>query len=480
MFPSSGPDVKHAFSNQMSINQMFLSINPYTEEPLAETLALSDSEWDKKLALSAKSLSSWHPLPLHKKISLVQNLKASLLKNKTKLSTLITQEMGKPIRQSQAEVEKSTRLAEYMTYQAPLVLADQKNIPLAPKGSYITFQAMGIILGIMPWNFPIWQALRFALPTLLGGNVILLKPAPNVLLLSLQLEKLFLSAGFPSGVCQVLPISHEQTGKVIADRRVRGVSLTGSVKAGRAVASLAGKHLKKVVLELGGSDPYIIRDLADLKLSAQECVHARMNNSGQSCIAAKRLLVTRKNAKKFISFVKQELLLYNKAGDPMQENTKLGPLARRDLRENLHSQVKALIKKGAVCEMGGVMPQRKGWFYPPTLLHIQAQELAYFEEELFGPVALVIVASKEEELLPLANHSPYGLGGAVFSQNKADAELWARDLVESGACAVNQALHSHPALPFGGVRDSGYGRELSTFGFYEFLNIKTITINHQV
>ncbi len=242
------------------------------------------------------------------------------------------------------------------------------------------------------------------------------------------------------------------------------------------MAQLAGKHLKKAVLELGGSDPYVIGDEAQLKLSAHECVLSRMNNSGQSCISAKRLIVTQKNFKKFISFVKEELLLYKMGEDPMLASTKLGPLARKDLRELLHRQVKDLIKKGAQCEMGGFLPKGKGWFYPPTLLHISAQELGRWEEELFGPVALVVTVPKEEELLTVANNSPYGLGGAVFSQNKIKSRLWARDFLETGSCAINQALHSHPALPFGGVRDSGYGRELSSFGFYEFVNIKTITV----
>ena len=261
---------------------------------------------------------------------------------------------------------------------------------------------------------------------------------------------------------------------MIADRRTQGVSLTGSVKAGKAVANQAGKSLKKLCWSLAGATPYIVRDSADLKLSAKECVLSRMNNSGQSCISAKRMLVTEKTFKAFISFVKKELLLYKVEKDPTQESTRIGPLARKDLREHLHSQVQALIKKGAVCELGGSVPKGKGWFYPPTLLHISAKNLGYFEEELFGPVALVITTPNEKSLLRVANDSPYGLGGAVFSRNPAEAELWAKDYVQSGSCAVNQALHSHPALPFGGLRDSGYGRELSTFGFYEFLNIKTI------
>ena len=457
-------------------NTMFISINPYTEKKLKETPALTDPALEQKLSLSTQSFVPWRALSLDKKIVLVQNLKALLLKNKKDMAHLITQEMGKPISQSQAEVEKSLRLCEYMAQRAGAVLADRTKIPLAPLGASISFQPLGAILGIMPWNFPLWQALRFALPTLLSSNTVLLKPAPNVMLCALQLEKLFLLAGWPLGVCQVLPISIGQIERLIADRRVAGVSLTGSVKAGRAVAQLAGKHLKKAVLELGGSDPYVIGDGANLKLSAQECVLSRMNNSGQSCISAKRLIVTKKNFKKFISFVKERLLLYKMGEDPMLQSTQIGPLARKDLRELLHRQVQDLIKKGALCEMGGFMPKGKGWFYPPTLLHISAHDLNQWEEELFGPVALVIVVSKEEDLWPVANNSPYGLGGAVFSQDKEKAKLWAKDYIESGACAVNQALHSHPALPFGGIRDSGYGRELSSFGFYEFVNIKTISV----
>ncbi len=457
---------------------MFRSINPFTEEEFGETLFLSDEELEKKFSFSTRVLSSWSALDIHKRIVFVQNLKNLLKSEKKTLATLITHEMGKPLQQSLAEVEKCIKLCEYVSEQAPVFLADKTNLPSAPENSYVSFQPLGIILGIMPWNFPFWQVLRFALPVLLGGNTVFLKHAPNVMLCATELEKLFIKAGFPLGVYQNLPISIEQTEKIIADRRVRGLSLTGSVKAGRVVSALAGRYLKKSVLELGGSDPYVILDSADLELASRECVLSRMNNSGQSCISAKRFIVTRKNAEKFTALVVEKMKSY-KMENPVLPDTLLGPLARKDLREHLQSQVAFLKAKGAQVVLGAQLPEQKGYFYPPTVLKSDAttDNVCVFEEELFGPVAWIITVPDEESALRKANISPYGLGAAVFSRDMEQAEKWARNYLQAGACVVNQALHSHPALPFGGIKDSGYGRELSSFGFYEFMNVKTISIS---
>ena len=460
---------------------MFYSINPFTEKQFAETAPLSDSMLEQKLCLASQVFASdWGSLSLSKRSAHVQNLKTLLEQKKRDLAVLITREMGKPLQQAVAEVEKCAQLCGYAVERAPEVLADQTRLPLAPGNAYITFQPLGVILGIMPWNFPFWQVFRFAIPALLSGNVVLVKHAPNVMLCSAELEKLCTSAGLPVGVYQDIPISIKQVEKVIADRRVRGVSLTGSVQAGRAVASLAGRHLKKSLLELGGSDPYVVLDSADLQLSARQCVLSRMNNSGQSCIAAKRFIVTQKNAKRFICLVIEEMGKY-KSGDPMLSDTKLGPLARKDLRESLHSQVADLIKRGARVELGArSTASEKGYFYPPTVLSAPSNsDGASFEGELFGPVALIIIVRDEEEALRTANDSPYGLGSAVFSQDRKKAEEWARNRLQAGSCVVNQALHSHPALPFGGIKDSGYGRELSARGFYEFVNLKTVSVEQE-
>ncbi len=455
---------------------MFRSINPFTEEQFGETPTLLDQELEKKLSLSMHAFSAWSHLDIKEKLVFVQNLKTILREEKQTLSLLITQEMGKPLKQSLTEVEKCVQLCEYVSEQAPAFLKDKTHLPSTPKNSYVSFQPLGLILGIMPWNFPCWQVFRFALPVLLGGNTVLVKHAPNVMLCAVQLEALFLKAGFPSGVYQNLPISIEQTKKVISDSRIQGVSLTGSVRAGRAVATLSGQYLKKTVLELGGSDPYVILDSADLDLASAECVASRMNNSGQSCISAKRFIVTSQNAKTFTDLIVKKMKQY-KMGDPMLPDTRLGPLARADLRENLHKQVSHLKKKGACALLGAYLPKEKGYFYPPTILKSDTIDNVFdFKEELFGPVAWMIFVPDEKSALRTANASPYGLGSAIFCRDTKKAERWARNYLQAGSSVVNQALHSHSALPFGGIKDSGYGRELSGYGFYEFMNVKTISI----
>ncbi len=456
---------------------MFQSINPFTEEPFSEIPPLSHEEWEEKLNLANQVFSVWRARSLKERRALVQKLAELMDKEKDRLAALITREMGKPVRQSLSEIKKCIWLCEYAVEQAPSVLADRVELPYAPEKSYVTYQPLGVVLGIMPWNFPFWQVFRFALPTLLSGNTVLVKHAPNVMLCAIELEKLFLAADFPFGAYQNIPITVEQTGQLMASPYLKGVSLTGSVEAGRAVATLSGQHLKKSLLELGGSDPYLILDSADLELAAKECVLSRMNNGGQSCIAAKRFIVTEKNEEEFISLVKREMSTY-KIGDPGLMETSLGPLARKDLRKRLHSQVSHLVDKGAKLLLGGRLPDRQGYFYPPTILKSTASSaVSSFEEELFGPVAFVIVVSNEEEAIETANASPYGLGAAVFSRDIAQAEKLAREKLQVGSCVVNQALHSHPALPFGGIKDSGYGRELSSWGFYEFVNVKTIQVS---
>ena len=455
---------------------MFPSINPFTEEKFNETSLLSYEELESKLDLSDKSFATWRSLLLDKKITYVQNLMTVLNREKKVLANIITKEMGKPIKQSLAEIEKCIWLCEYAEKQAPDFLKEKYDIPMAPKNAYVVYEPLGVILGIMPWNFPFWQVFRFTIPVILNGNTILIKHAPNVMLCAAELERVFLEAGFPIGVYQNLSISIEQTEKIIKDSRLKGVSFTGSVKAGRSVASLAGKYLKKSLLELGGNDPYLILDSADLDKAVKESVLSRMNNSGQSCISAKRFIVTKKNKDKFLNLLQKEMEDY-KMGDPLFMETNLGPLARKDLREHLHNQVNDLIRQGAKLLLGGYLPEGKGYFYPPSILSIDALSSdCSFDEELFGPVALVINVSDEETALKVANNSSYGLGSAIFSQDINKATEWACNRIQAGSCVVNKALHSHPALPFGGIKDSGYGRELSFCGFYEFVNIKTIQV----
>ena len=461
---------------------MFKSINPYTEKCFSQRQSLSDSQLEKSLALGVSAGRLWRQSALKERAELVLNLKKSLGDHKTDLAQLMVQEMGKPLSQAEAEIEKCQLLCEYTSQYALDFLSDKTSLPSAPDGAYVMYEPLGLILGIMPWNFPCWQVLRFALPALLSGNAVLIKPAPNVMEVSFLLNKIFKLSGFLENVYQTLPISVSQTEKVIADFRVQGLSLTGSVKAGRATAELAGRHLKKSVLELGGSDPYLILDSVDLPLAAEQCVYSRMNNSGQSCIAAKRWIVTAKNSDSFIELAAEEMKKF-KMADPLLPDTRLGPLARKDLRDHLHKQVKTLLRKGAEKILGAEKPKRKGYFYPPTVLSVSAERLKSFvsdkeiwEQELFGPVALILVVSDEEEGIAAANASSFGLGSAVFGADKEQAENIAREKLQAGACAVNSVLHSHPALPFGGIKNSGYGREMSMFGFYEFVNVKTVCV----
>ena len=455
---------------------MFLSINPFTEETITETMPFSDLELENVLDLSHQAFFNWKRENVKKRVSYVQKLGRVLEDQKQELSFLMTKEMGKLRSQSLAEIEKCINLCKYVVNVSSSVLADRRSLPFAPEGSYLTYQALGIVLGVMPWNFPVWQVLRFALPTLMSGNTVLVKHSPNVMGCAESLGKLF-NQIFPEGVYQNLPISIKQTEKILVDSRIKGVSLTGSVKAGRSIGALAGKYLKKSLLELGGSDPYLILDTVDLKLAAEQCVQSRMNNNGQSCIAAKRLIVTQKNQEHFISLIVEKMKRFNR-GDPLLPETRLGPLARKDLRDTLHKQVRELIRKGAKLLLGGeINSKQRGWFYPPTVLSSLSSVtgVSLYEEELFGPVALIIIVSNEEEAVELANASSYGLGSAVFCSDLKKAKDIAHRL-EAGACAINRCLHSDPALPFGGVKNSGYGRELSDLGFYEFVNIKTIRL----
>ena len=455
---------------------MLHSVNPYTEEQFSSFPELSPSELNTALDLASQAAALWSKQTIKARTQCVLTLAKELARHKKELALLMTQEMGKPIGQAEAEIQKSISLCQYTAGHAELFLRPRTKLPSAPAGAYVVYRPLGVILGIMPWNFPVWQVCRFALPALLSGNTVLIKHAPNVTGSALCLQKIFLKAGFPKGVYQNLVISVPQTALVIQDQRVQGVSLTGSVKAGREAASLAGRFLKKTVLELGGSDAYLILDSADLELASQECVSSRMINNGQSCIAAKRFIVTQKNADSFIDKVLQKMKYY-KMDDPSLPAANLGPCARKDLRLLLHQQVEQL-KVHAELVLGGEVPQRKGYFYPPTVLASRKGrgEAASFQEELFGPAALVIVVGDEEEGIEAANQSCYGLGAGVFGADLEKAERIARDHLHAGACVVNKALHSHPALPFGGIKDSGYGRELAEWGFYEFMNIKTIQI----
>jgi succinate-semialdehyde dehydrogenase/glutarate-semialdehyde dehydrogenase len=388
---------------------------------------------------------------------------------------LMTREMGKPISQGVAEAEKCAWVCEYFADHAEAFLEPQPADTGAHR-SYWSYEPLGVVLAIMPWNFPFWQVIRFAAPNLMAGNGGLLKHASNVPGCSRALEGIFREAGFPEDLFRSVLLSSADVGALIDDPRVRAVTLTGSVPAGRAVAAHAGTALKKTVLELGGSDPYVVLGDADLEAAARICAASRLVNSGQSCIAAKRFIVVDEVHDTFLDlFV--EAMAHAVVGDPMDEATVVGPLARVDLRDELHDQVRRALAAGARCVLGGETPESAGAWYPPTVLVDVRPGNAAFDEELFGPVAAVVRAADEDEAIRLANGTVFGLGAAVFTADRERGERIARERLDAGACFVNALVRSDPRLPFGGVKESGYGRELSALGIREFVNAKTIWVD---
>tara|TARA_B100001179_G_C18580240_1_gene399567 strand:- start:497 stop:1714 length:1218 start_codon:yes stop_codon:yes gene_type:complete len=400
---------------------------------------------------------------------------AELLKQKKeKLGALMTQEMGKPIKQSIAEAEKCAWVCEYYADNAERFLS-KKEISTDSKKSFISFQPIGLVLAIMPWNFPFWQVFRFASPTLMAGNVGILKHASNVQGCAKQIEKLFLEAGFPEYAFSNLVIGSNKVSNVINNPLVRAITLTGSTPAGKSVASHAGSLLKKTVLELGGNDPYIILEDADLNNAVESCIAGRMLNTGQSCIAAKRFIVVKARLDEFIDKVEQKINNM-KMGDPLDSNIDIGPMVNTDARDELHQQVLMSIEKGAKLISGGKIPESDGSFYPPTLLTNVEPGMSAFDDELFGPVAVIISAKDQAHAIDLANKTNYGLGAAIFTADLDKGEKIAINELEAGSCFVNDFVKSDPRLPFGGIKESGYGRELSEFGILEFVNIKSVVI----
>jgi succinate-semialdehyde dehydrogenase/glutarate-semialdehyde dehydrogenase len=382
-------------------------------------------------------------------------------------------EMGKPVGQAEAELDKCAGTCEYFAGHAATFLAIE-DIATDAQRSLVTYQPLGVVLGVMPWNFPFWQAIRYLAPTLMAGNTSILKHSSNVTGCALAIEEVFHEAGAPPGVFCTLRLGSARVGDVIDDGRVAAVTLTGSTPAGRAIAQRAGKALKKTVLELGGSDPYVILDDADLAFAVATCVSSRLINSGQSCVAAKRFICTPATSneveRRFV-----ELMSQKRMGDPLT-NPDVGPQAREDLRDDLHRQVEASIAKGARAVVGGAKPATPGAFYPPTVLTSVRKGMPAYDEELFGPVAAIIVAADERDALRVANDNPFGLGAAVFTRDIERGTRIAAEDLDAGNCFVNAFVRSDPRLPFGGVKQSGYGRELGMWGIREFVNVKTVWV----
>jgi succinate-semialdehyde dehydrogenase/glutarate-semialdehyde dehydrogenase len=453
---------------------MITMINPANGKKIKEYAVMKKKEVSGIIADVSKAQKGWSEQPMKERARILNRVADLLEKDKNKLAQLIAEEMGKPLKQGVGEAGKCAWVCRYYAEQAENFLKDEPVDTDASK-SYVSFQPLGTVLAIMPWNYPLWQVFRFAAPALMAGNAVLLKHSQNSTGCSLAIEKLFAEAGLPDHVFRSLIIEREQTEDVIAHKQVHAVTLTGSTAAGKAVATAAGKHLKKCVLELGGSDPYLVLDDADIDLAAKKCVEGRLLNSGQSCIAAKRWIVTEKVHDRFLEKT-EALLRQKKVGDPFDESTDVGPMARGDLRDELHQQVLESLKAGAQLHMGGEIPDRDGFYYPVTLLsNVQPGSPAY-DDELFGPVASVIKAKDEEDAIRIANDSVFGLGAAVFSRDTARAENIAKNRLHAGCCFVNDFVKSDPRLPFGGVGESGYGRELSRYGILEFVNVKTVWV----
>jgi succinate-semialdehyde dehydrogenase/glutarate-semialdehyde dehydrogenase len=453
---------------------MLQSINPFNQEIIQSYKEHSQNEINNIITDADITFKEGRQTNFVERSELLRNTASILKKNIEKYSKIITMEMGKPIRESRAEIEKCEWVCKYYAENGEKFLAPQEIKTDASK-SYVTFQPLGVILAVMPWNFPFWQVFRFAAPTLMAGNVGILKHSSNVSGCALAIEEIFQDAGFPKNTFRTLLINNKVVASIIENPIVKAVTLTGSTPAGKAVASKAGEMLKKTVLELGGSDPYIILEDADLQKAVNSCSISRLINAGQSCIAAKRFIVVESVLEEF-----QSLLIKNMKnivmGDPFNENTDIGPNARIDLREELHQQVIKSLKLGAKLLLGRQYSDSKGAFYPPTILTDVKPGMPAFDEELFGPVAAIVPAKDENDAIALANNSVFGLGAAIFTKDIARGEKIAAEKLEAGSCFVNDFVKSDPRLPFGGIKQSGYGRELSDFGIREFVNIKTVYV----
>ncbi len=449
------------------------SINPANGEQIAEYDAMSHETVDDIVQRANRAATDWRQVPVETRAGKIRKAGQILLDRRDEFALLITSEMGKPIKEARAEIEKCAWVCDYYAENGPAFLADEIVETDATRSS-IAFEPLGVILVVMPWNFPFWQVFRFIAPGLTAGNGGVLKHASNVSGGALAVEEVLRQAGYPEDLFRTLLIPSTDVGRLLESEYIKAATLTGSEPAGKAVATGASSQLKKTVLELGGSDPYLVLNDADLELAADKCVTSRLLNCGQSCIAAKRFIVLPKVLQefeeRFVAGMKARRL-----GDPLDEATDIGPLARSDLREELHDQVQRTASEGARLLLGGEPEKGAGYFYPATVLSEVGREMTAATEETFGPVAAIIPASGEEQAVEIANESSFGLGAAVFTQDAKKGDAIARSL-QAGAVFINDFVKSDPRLPFGGVKRSGYGRELARYGMHEFVNIKTLVL----
>jgi succinate-semialdehyde dehydrogenase/glutarate-semialdehyde dehydrogenase len=449
------------------------SVNPATGEITRTYEEMQPAEVDRAIEAAHAAFLSWRGTSFEERADRLRQAARLLRERRRAYAELMTREMGKVLAGGLSEVDKCAWVCDFYAEQAAAFLAPEP-VATGAGRSYVAFEPLGVVLAVMPWNFPFWQVFRFAAPALMAGNAGVLKHASNVPGCALAIEEVFRDAGLPDCLFRALLIPSKSVDRVIEHPRVAAVTLTGSTPAGRAVAGKAGALIKKTVLELGGSDPYLILEDADLDKAVATCVESRLINSGQSCIAAKRFLFPRQLAgeveRRFVAAMRFKVV-----GDPMREGTDVGPLARRDLRDQLHAQVEASRRAGARCLLGGELPEGPGAFYPPTVLAGVGPGMPAYDEELFGPVAALIAVDGEDEAVRVANDSIFGLGAAVFTRDARRGEAVARRL-EAGSCFVNDLVRSDPRLPFGGIKQSGYGRELGPFGIREFVNVKTVYV----
>lgn len=459
----------------MVLIMKFTTINPATEQEIENFTTISADKIQKNITNAHAAFTTWQQTSFAERSKLMFNVADILEKNQEQYATLIAKEMGKPITLGRAEITKCALVVRHYAENAQTYLQAHA-VQTAFAESFVSYQPLGVIFAIMPWNFPFWQVFRFAAPNIMAGNVAILKHAPNCLGAGAEIAKVFLQAGFPENVFQNFVIDTDQAADVIANPLVAGVTLTGSERAGTAVASHAGKHLKKSVLELGGSDPYIVLKDADLDHAAKNIVTSRLNNSGQVCISAKRIIAEKEVVAELTDKI-HELAKKYVFGDPLDETTQCGPLARVDLRDLVHKQVQDSINGGAKLLMGGEIPKSTGYFYPATILTGVKPGMVAFDDEIFGPVFAIIEASSEDEAVRLANLSRFGLSSAIFTRDIAKAKKLAVEKIQAGSCFINSMSASNPLLPFGGIKNSGFGRELAKEGIVEFMNVKTIGIN---
>jgi len=459
----------------MSATPSWTSTNPATGRPIRTYTEHSPDDVEQIVRAASRAFVKWKTTSFDERAVILRAAAAALRQDAQAHAELMAQEMGKPVAKGRAEVEKCAWACDFYAEQGPAFLAPE-SISTDAEKSYVAFEPLGVVLAVMPWNFPFWQVFRFAAPGLMAGNAGLLKHASNVPGCALAIEAVFKKAGLPDGLFRAVLIGSDRVASLIEHPLIAAVTLTGSTPAGRAVASKAGSVLKKTVLELGGSDPYVVLEDADLAPTVEACAASRLINTGQSCIAAKRFIVVEAVRKRFEERL-VEAMRERVMGDPMQEATQLGPMARIDLRDALHEQVQRSLKQGARLLIGGVIPIRPGAYYPATVLTDVRPGMSVFDEETFGPVAAIVPAVDEADAIRLANQTVFGLGASVFTKDVARGEQIAAKELEAGSCFVNAFVRSDPRLPFGGIKQSGYGRELSSFGIREFVNIKTVYVS---